>query len=171
MTDPVPQQIIVNNQAPPTNGLGTAGFIVSLAGLLLTCGLLCPIGLLLSFFALFKAPRGMAIAGFVIGLIGSAWVAFFGFAFVMGLVGIGEAQNVVTTMRTMQEARDAIEQQRFTSGELPPQEDGDAIVGQIFDGWGTALQYVPTETDFVIRSAGRDLQFDTADDLSNPSPR
>ena len=40
--------------APPTNGLGTAGFVVSLAGLLCTAGFLSPVGLLLSFFALFK---------------------------------------------------------------------------------------------------------------------
>src|SRR4051794_20572043 len=66
----------------PTNGLGIAGFVVSLVGLILTGGILCPIGLLLSLFALFRRPRGFAIAGFIIGIIGSlaliAVLAFFG---------------------------------------------------------------------------------------------
>src|SRR6056297_1203570 len=65
-----------------SNTLGTAGFVTSLVGWV-TCGVLCPIGLLLSVIALFKAPRGMAIAGTIIGGLGSLFVAF------VATVGIG----------------------------------------------------------------------------------
>jgi hypothetical protein len=55
---------------PANNSLGVAGLIVSIAGFF-TCGLLSPIGLLLSLAGLLKAPRGAALAGSVLGLFGS----------------------------------------------------------------------------------------------------
>ena len=58
---------------PPSNGLGVAGFVLSLLGFLGTCGLLSPIGLILSLIALRKQPRGLAIAGVIIGAVGSLW--------------------------------------------------------------------------------------------------
>ncbi len=81
-------------RSPETNGLGLAGFIVSLVGFL-SCGLLSPVGLIMSFIAMFRQPKGLAIAGFVIGLIGSIWAivifVFVGigvlFALIAGLVG------------------------------------------------------------------------------------
>lgn len=48
------------------NTLGLVGFIVSLASII-TCCSIAPLGLLLSFLGLFKAPRGLAIAGTIIG--------------------------------------------------------------------------------------------------------
>ena len=59
--------------APETNGLGLAGFIVSLVGLC-SGGLLSPIGLILSLIALGRCPRGFAIAGVVIGALGSCGI-------------------------------------------------------------------------------------------------
>ena len=64
------------------NGLGTAGFIVSLLALF-TCGIASPIGVLLSLPALFKPPRAFAIAGTVLGLIGTAFLLW---AIVPGLL-------------------------------------------------------------------------------------
>src|SRR5882724_11802812 len=79
MTYITPQQ----PQAPATNGMGLAGFIISLIGWL-TCGVLCPIGLIFSAIGMRKEPRGMAIAGFVIGLLGTiiygVIFAFYGLA-------------------------------------------------------------------------------------------
>lgn len=54
----------------PTNGTGVAGFVLSLGGLL-TCGILCPIGLVVSLIGLKNEPKGMAIAGSIIGGMGS----------------------------------------------------------------------------------------------------
>lgn len=57
-----------------TNGLGIAGFIISLVGLCGSGGLLCPIGLILSLIALGKQPRGFAVAGVIIGALGSCGI-------------------------------------------------------------------------------------------------
>ena len=51
------------------NGLGIAGFIVSVVGVF-TLGCLSPVGVLLSLIAAFRRPRGFASAGVVIGGFG-----------------------------------------------------------------------------------------------------
>lgn len=52
------QTIIINQQERrSTNGLGTAGFILAL------------LGLIFSFVGIFRTPRGLAIAGLVISCI------------------------------------------------------------------------------------------------------
>jgi len=149
----------------PRNGLGTAGFFVSLLGLVLTCGVLCPIGLLMSVIAVFKRPRGMAIAGLVIGGIGTVWLA--------GLVGMGIfvanlagriGPEGLTTIGTGMEALTEIEQYKQTNGTTPDEEEGNELVGRHIDGWDTPLRYESEGDDYVIRTAGPDGQFDTSDD-------
>ena len=59
---------------PPTkesNGIGTAGFVISLICMLFSwvpvlSWVLWVIGLILSFVGIFKKPRGLAIAGLII---------------------------------------------------------------------------------------------------------
>lgn len=72
---PTTQTIIIRHDESKTNGIGIAGFIISLIGLFVSwipffgwCIWL--VGLILSFIGLFKAPRGLAIAGMVISFIG-----------------------------------------------------------------------------------------------------
>ena len=65
------------------NVLGIIGFVLSLLPLTYGGGiLLWSIALILSFIALFKRPRGFAIAGFVISLVCLAFyiLALFGIA-------------------------------------------------------------------------------------------
>ena len=50
---PVPQVVVTH---PPSNTMGIAGFITSLLGIV-SCGVLSPIGLILSVIGLFKQPR------------------------------------------------------------------------------------------------------------------
>ena len=57
-----------------TNGLGIAGFVCALLGIFGSCGLLSPIGLILSLVAVGRQPRGFAIAGIVIGSVGTCFV-------------------------------------------------------------------------------------------------
>ena len=69
------QTIIVNQPEKRSNGLGTAGFVLSLIALFfgwipLLGWLLWFLGILFSFIAVFKAPRGLAIAGLIISLLG-----------------------------------------------------------------------------------------------------
>ena len=67
-------QVIVQNTPHRSNGLGTAGFVLALLGLIfflipILDLLLWFLGALFSFIGVFKAPRGLAIAGLVISFI------------------------------------------------------------------------------------------------------
>lgn len=70
------QTIIINQQpASRSNGVGTAGFVLALIALFLgwipVLGwILWVLGLILSACGVFRNPRGLAIAGLVISLIG-----------------------------------------------------------------------------------------------------
>lgn len=113
---PTPQVVIHNAPTPtPSNGLGVAGFVTSLVGLLLTCGLLCPLGFIFSLVALRKQPRGMAIAGAVIGGLGSLWFAIWGFAMVATFTGMSEAARA---------AREASERSSPASHGTAPEDTG-----------------------------------------------
>ena len=62
-------------QQPKSNGLGTAGFVLALIGLLFSWvpvfgWIVWFLGGLFSFCGLFKAPRGLAIAGLIISFLG-----------------------------------------------------------------------------------------------------
>jgi hypothetical protein len=72
------QQIVIQQPQSRSNGLGIAGFILALLGLLLGIipflgFFLMPgfgfLGFIFSFIGVFKAPRGFAIAGLVISFI------------------------------------------------------------------------------------------------------
>ena len=84
------QTIIVNQQENKSNGTGVAGFVLALIALFLgwipVLGwILWLLGLILSFVGIFKKPKGLAIAGLVISLLGFILLIFV-FA---GLVAIG----------------------------------------------------------------------------------
>jgi len=71
------KQTIIVNQTPISNGngLGTAGFVLSLLGLLfgwipVLGWILWLLGLVLSSAGMFKRPKGLAIAGLCISSIG-----------------------------------------------------------------------------------------------------
>lgn len=85
--------VIIREQAPRTNGMGTAGFVLALLSVLLgwipvvgwAIGwILWILGFVFSFIGLFKAPRGLAIAGLVISLIGIVVLL----VFVAGVAGM-----------------------------------------------------------------------------------
>lgn len=68
------QTILVREQRYKSNGLGTAGFITSLLGLLLSWipvlgWILWLVGALLSLIGVFKSPRGLAVTGIILSLI------------------------------------------------------------------------------------------------------
>ena len=162
---PVPQ----TPAPPPTNGLGLAGFIVSLVGLILTCGVVCPVGLVLSLFALRKEPRGFAIAGAVIGAIGSLFAIVVVGAIVM-LVAEGKeavlhgAGGQLQTVFALTEAEQTIEMEKADKGRLPDESHGNELISEIRDGWQRALRYEPHDDAFTIRSAGPDGEFGNDDD-------
>jgi len=163
---------ILDPPKPPTNGWGTAGFIFSLLGIF-TGGLLSPIGLLLSFFGLFKRPRGFAATGFVISLLGVGFVAsMVAMPVLVHRHQIVRRQIHEQNRQTMQIMDRAIKEVRTvfvsTQGHLDGY-DGNAITVQHKDAWGTELRYDEREEGFAIRSAGPDRDFDTRDDLVRES--
>lgn len=69
------QTIIIQQPVSRSNGLGTAGFVLALIALFLgwipVIGwIVWLLGLIFSACGMFKAPRGLAIAGLVISLLG-----------------------------------------------------------------------------------------------------
>lgn len=81
MNDNQRQTIIVNQQKNESNGTGTAGFVLALIALFLGWipifgWILWLLGLVLSFIGIFKKPKGLAIAGLVISLIGIILLVF-----------------------------------------------------------------------------------------------
>lgn len=84
------QTILVREQRYKSNGLGTAGFITSLLGLLLSWvpilgWILWLVGALLSLIGVFKSPRGLAISGLILSFItlgiGMLFIELIGSAF------------------------------------------------------------------------------------------
>ena len=66
----VQQHVIVQQMASPSNGMGIAGFVLGLLGLIPVIGLFFgALGFIFSFIGLFKSPRGLAIAGFILSII------------------------------------------------------------------------------------------------------
>ena len=69
------QTIYVNQVTKESNGIGTAGFLLSIIAIFLGWipflgWLIWLLGLILSFAFVFKNPKGLAIAGLVISFIG-----------------------------------------------------------------------------------------------------
>ena len=69
------QTVIINQSEKKKNGVGTAGFVLALIAVFLGWvpilgWIIWALGLILSFVGVFKVPRGLAIAGLVISLIG-----------------------------------------------------------------------------------------------------
>jgi len=161
-----------------SNGLGIAGFVCSLAGLLLTGGLLCPIGLILSLFALGREPRGFAIAGVILGLLGTCgWVLLWLVAGVaiLAALGIGVAAVALANPEKTELTFDmmrigiAVQQYRDENKYLPASID--LVHGldenTLTDPWGGQYRYVmPDANEFDLVSAGEDRKFDTGDDIA-----
>jgi hypothetical protein len=66
---------VIINQAEKSNGIGTAGFVLALIALFLGWvpflgWIIWMLGLIFSAVGVFREPKGLAIAGLVISLIG-----------------------------------------------------------------------------------------------------
>jgi hypothetical protein len=164
---------------PPTsNGLGLAGFVVSLVGLL-SLGILCPIGLILSLFALAKRPRGFAVAGVILGLLGScggiiAVVAIVGAVAAaitlgsMAYVALNDPEHLEVST-DLSEIGQAVERARTPEG-YPPAAlttlrlDSDILL----DPWGRPYEYhlVTEQPGYEVTSWGPDGKAGTDDDIA-----
>lgn len=69
------QTVVINQQEKQSNGMGVAGFVLALIALFLSWvpilnWITWILGLIFSFIGVFKKPRGLAVTGLVISLIG-----------------------------------------------------------------------------------------------------
>jgi len=169
--------------APPVrteNGLGIAGFICSLIGVV-SCGLLSPIGLILSIVAMFREPRGFAIAGLVLGLIGSFWalimtlvVASIGFAVIAAVFATGFSLKPLEAWADGAQITEAVIQHINQHGDAP-----DALTDltglasdTLIDPWGNSYRFEVIDGGARLRliSDGPDGLPDTEDDLTLEFP-
>ncbi len=162
-------------QPSRTNGLGIAGFIVSLVGII-SCGVLSPIGLLLSFIAIFRAPRGFALAGLIIGFLGSVWAIFIlllgGLSILLAAVGIGAAVPVVVSEVRMGKIAAIVAEHKNPDGTFPT--DIATLPGispeEGTDVWGHPFHIVVKGVnEFEIVSDGPDGIAGTSDDIHSNS--
>lgn len=161
-------------QRTPSNGLGVAGFVVSLVGVVATCGALAPVGLLLSLVAMFKKPRGFAFAGVVLGLIGTVLIS------VITLSGVAAASFAAEQARMHEQLGQREQAQIQIAGlaervgvfheqnarpplalDLLPFVDASMLI----DPWGRAFEFEPDIDGFSIRSVGPDGVGFTDDDV------
>jgi hypothetical protein len=156
---------------PRQNALAISAFVVSIVSLI-TCGVLSPIGLIMSVLALRREPRGLAIAGTIISCIG-----------LLALLGIGgmtiytaiKAGEVATAVGKSMETTAAIEMARIDidaharkhGDTLPDDATGAFAIRSQVDGWGNALRYRRVDqSNYELASAGPDGVFGNTDDRS-----
>ena len=161
--------------ASPLCRLGLAGFICSLLGLV-SCGTLFPIGLVgfvLSFIAMFKRPRGFAIAGFIIGLISWGWIlvalVFIGLGGLLAAVGAAVGVAELEAHAELGIIASEVEAYRQANGNYPSTLTLLGLdTGTLDDPWGTTYRYAPTAdgTGFTLSSDGPDGLGGTADDIT-----
>jgi len=158
-----------HQQLPPKkeNTLGLTGFIVSLVGIFL-CGIPSLIGLGISAVGLKKEPRGLAIVGVILGLIGLIELVAVG---VTAYQGVRLAQDGIYEMRAMI-AETQLDQAAADVGEkwnelerIPTQEEGDEMMIGRNDMMNNSLVYETDGSSFSLRSAGADGILETEDDI------
>lgn len=168
MTQTPPPLSYQTPEPVPKNNLGLAGFIVSLVGFV-GCGILAPVGLILSVIGLKREPRGFAIAGTVLGALGSILLVGLSMYFVFGVRQLKNAAQTINqsarTMSTANQVRDVIVASQTQPGTWPGEVEGNAIASRYIDAWQTPLRYKAVQGAFSIQSAGKDKVFDTQDDL------
>lgn len=174
-------EVVLLDPAPEeqgANSLAVAGFTLSLLGLICACGLISPLGLLVSLLGLRNPGRPLAVSGVLIG----------GFGTLIALVEVAVGGWVVyqysvqrpydVTGDVLWISRWDVEDEIERRGRMLTPEEGNELLLYNKDGWGTPLHYKPlpgadlrlrmNRSDilhyFTLQSAGPDRVFDTPDD-------
>ena len=168
-----PSHSQTNRGSISTNGLGLAGFVLSLIGLC-SGGALSPIGLIVSFIAIFRRPRGLAIAGLVLGILGSTWLVValtvVGVTVIAAmLAGLIAGQGALEATVDGWRIRDAIVAAQDDTGALPASVEGLSLdADTLQDRWGRPYRITIDADASLIRieSDGPDGETGTDDDVS-----
>lgn len=158
------------------NWWGFNGMWLSFAALF-TAGILSPISLLFSLKGMRRPGKKMAAVGTFTSLAGVGILTMIILAIVnshnhaqhrrhVARAAIVNAEKVEQTEVILADAYDdLVEYRGQNEGELPNDLDGNILVVSYLDPWGEELRYEP-EGDFaLIRSAGPDQEFLSADDI------
>lgn len=140
-----------------SNVLGIVGFVLAFC--------LSPIGLLVSLFALTKKPRGFAIGGVVVGLLGTVIWGVVGYGFAAGWEYVKAGIEGVMDYKELDAAVVEYHQQ---NGSYPTSVSDLSVTSEIAtDPWGNEyrIEVSSDGTSYQIVSAGIDGSFDTPDDL------
>jgi len=142
-----------------SNPMGIVGFILAFC--------VSPLGLIISLFALLKAPRGFAIGGVIVGLIGTVIWAVVG---VGAYFGAGAFKDMFQAVSRVEATRQAIsEYQGRNDGALPADL---AALGlepaTTTDPWGTPFRFERSEDgkSYTLTIAGPDGTFDDGKDVT-----
>lgn len=165
--------------APRRSKLAVVGLVFSLLGFL-TCGVLSPVGLVISIVAFVRQRGRMALIGVIAGALGSCGggcccASLFALAGTAASGAVALAQMVgpefstgvrmgVIEWRIGEYERDN-DRLPDSLAELAPPED------ELLDGWGKQWRYELRRQapGYELRSAGPDGEFDTDDDAVNRS--
>lgn len=177
----IEQTVLVQQSKTSTNALGVVGFIFSLIGLFFgwcfwPVALISLLGAFLSFIGMFREPRGLAIAGFIIGLLGSVVLAIL--IAVIGVLGVGAA-GVASALPMVKGATDAgfiqtaIVEHEAANNEFPTTLDDITTLDAKFkvDYWDNPYRFTMDKVNgtFTLKSDGEDGLRGTDDDLAlNP---
>ncbi|MBX3413933.1 MAG: hypothetical protein KF708_14680 [Pirellulales bacterium] len=158
------------------NMWGIVGLTISVVGLF-TLGILSPLGLAASIAGMSRRPRGMALAGVVLGLVGTVLLIVYTLPRVIPPavreVGFGARANRAIADRASQDTwllmrgvADQLDAARPTNGDAPSQAAGDAAMLGRQDSWINVIRYArPDDKTFEVHSAGPDRTFGTEDDI------
>ncbi|MBW3598708.1 MAG: hypothetical protein KY475_15720 [Planctomycetes bacterium] len=132
-------------------------------------------GVALSALGIRQEPRGFAIAGLAIGIVGmlayAVMIVVYGAA-LAALIGFGAVLGPrLQTEQAIINARERISRYYEHNGVYPSTEDWRNMVSRQEDGWNNPLRYTPHDADYEVRSAGPDGHFDTADDITDQDVR
>jgi len=152
--------------------MGTAAGICGILGWF-TCGLLCPIGLVLGLCSMGKEPKGMAITGVIVGGLGSLLslilLLFFGgtlFVACAGCIGLSNmAAEIAQQRAASQPAAQAIIDYYKENEELPDAATASTLIAP-FEHNGEGFRYNANADNisFIIEHPGPDAVWDTEDD-------
>lgn len=97
--DPNQRPIIIREQSR-TNGMGIAGFVISLITIFLGWipvfgWILWALGMLFSVIGVFRRPRGLAIAGLILSIVGLVFIVFV-YALLAAALGIDTSYLMMT---------------------------------------------------------------------------
>lgn len=151
--------------APSGNTAGLIGFVLSL----LSCGgCLAPVAMIVCAIAVFKKPRGLAVAGLIIAIIQLTVGLAVGSFFYQNRELIQNGMESSINLASLAEIASAIDAEAALKGRALTLEEGTKMVQNKLDYYQVPVRFeIVDGDDFIIRSAGPDKVFDTADDLNH----